>query len=230
MSDGAGPPRALAHARDRAAAVLGEAFADDQLGVEEFEARLDRCYRATSVEELGELFRDLTVSPPAVLEAGAARQEPARRPAGSGGKLDGRHRPAGPVDPADRPGHDLVVALMGGMGRGGRWTPPRHLNAVAVMGGVELDFRQARFPEGETTMNAVALMGGVEITVPPGLAVECSGVPIMGGFDRVDQEDDGRVAPGAVLRIRGFAFMGGIEVRTAAPGEELPSGGVAELD
>ena len=216
------PSKTLARARERAAEALTRAFADDELDVDDFEARLDRCYRAGGFDELEELFEDLTVSLP-------ARREGTGAPAGSGADPDAgvaargsREDTGGPPAPSDRQDHDLVVAVMSGVGRGGRWTPPRHINAVAVMGGVELDFRQARFPAGETTLNAVAFMGGVEIVVPPGLAVTSSGVPLMGGFERVDQDDDGRRAPGAVLRIRGLACMGGVEVRTARPGEELP--------
>lgn len=231
-----GPSRTLARARERAADGLTRAFAEDELDVDEFEARLDRCWRARSFDELETLFEDLAVACP------ARRPERGVR-GGDAGETRGTGAPSGSSAPArssagahrrpvptERPGHDLVMAVMSGVGRGGRWTPPRHINAVAVMGGVELDFRDARFPEGETTVNAVALMGGVEIVVPPGLAVTCSGVPILGGFERLDQEDDGTRAPGAVLRIRGLACMGGVEVRAAGTDEAASPGGVAELD
>ncbi len=230
------PSRTLVRARERAAAALTEAFADDELDVEEFETRLDRCWRAESFDELEDLFGDLAAAPPVLApggdapggaaEAGPGASADGRSPPGPVGRADRGRRPA----PADRRGHDLVLGLMSGVGRGGVWVPPRHVNVVAVMGGVELDFREARFPEGETTLHAVAFMGGIEIVVPPGLAVTSAGVAIMGGYDRLEQGDDGRRAPGAVLRVRGAALMGGIEMRVAEPGEELPSGGVAELD
>lgn len=223
MSEGGGrPSRTLVRARERAAASLTEAFAGDELDVDEFEARLDRCWRAGSFGELEELFEDLTVSPARAEGPGAGVGAPGRAGGASETAPERRAPRSAPPAPADRPGHDLVIAVMSGVGRGGRWTPPRHVNAVAVMGGVELDFREARFPEGETTVNAFALMGGVEIVVPPGLAVDCGGVALMGGYDRLSQDGDGRTAPGAVLRIRGMAFMGGIEVRVAEAGEELP--------
>lgn len=228
------PSRTLLRARERAAAGLTEAFAGDELDVDEFEARLDRCWRAANFEELEGLFEDLTVSLPVPAEeTDEARTgtAPAGGPAEAQGRAPGPDAPRGvPPAPADRPGHDLVLAVMSGVGRGGRWVPPRHINAVAVMGGVELDFREARFPAGETTLHAVALMGGVEIVVPPGLAVTSAGIALMGGYDRLDQEGAGRASEGAVLRIRGVALMGGVQVRVAEPGEELPSGGVAELD
>lgn len=219
MSEDLRPSRTLVRAREEAATALTGAFADDELDVDEFEARLDRCWRAGSFEEIEALFDDLTVTAPVLREDATAERRSGPGSTSSPAPSEG---PEALSRPVDRPGHDLVLAVMSGVGRGGRWTPPRHVNAVAVMGGVELDFRQARFPPGETTVNAVAFMGGVEIVVPPGVAVTCAGVPIMGGFERLDQEDDGRTAPGAVLRIRGAAVMGGVEVRTARPGEEPP--------
>ena len=112
----------------------------------------------------------------------------------------------------------LVVALMGGAERRGVWTPPHQLNVVAVMGGVELDFREARLAPGVTELNVLALMGGVEILVPPGVRVESTIIPIMGG---VNTRGVGSLADAdaPVLRLRGLALMGGVEVRERLPGE-----------
>lgn len=225
MSDDPRPPaRPLERARDRAVEALTGLYADDELTVEELEERLDRCYRAGSVDDLETLFSDVPARPD--LDAvrpddpgsrdGAASEGVAAEPAAG---RTGRPSGSAAETPAERPRHDLVLGVLGGVRRSGRWTPPRHMNAVAVMGGVELDFREARFPPGETTLNAVAFWGGVEITVPPGLRVECSGVPLMGGFDRVDQDGEEGVHPDAVLRIRGVACMGAVEVGVKAPGE-----------
>jgi hypothetical protein len=219
VSDDPRPPaRPLERARDRAVDALTGLYADDELTVEELEERLDRCYRAGSVDELETLFSDLPARP----ELDAVRADDGAGRASEGAGVEpGAGRPSGRAaePPAERPRHDLVLGVLSGVRRSGRWTPPRHMNAVAVMGGVELDFRDARFPPGETTLNAVAFWGGIEITVPPGLRVECGGVPLMGGFDRVDQDGEEGVHPGAVLRIRGVACMGAVEVAVKAPGE-----------
>src|SRR5665213_908681 len=42
-----------------------------------------------------------------------------------------------------------VVAIMGGNGRKGRWRTGSHVTAVAIMGGCEIDFRQAEFESDE---------------------------------------------------------------------------------
>lgn len=202
----AGKPlhRQLQRAQDVAVGALASAFAEDDLTLDEYEARLDRCYRAGTIAEVRDVVADL----PEVPDVGSTA-EPAAGRAGAG------RQPA----EVDRANHDLVLAVLSGVKRSGRWTPPRHVHAVAVMGGAELDFREARFPEGETTVNVLAVMGGVDIVVPPGLRVECSGIPLMGGFERLDQDGDPEVGAGAVLRIRGVACMGGVDVRVAEPGE-----------
>jgi hypothetical protein len=64
-----------------------------------------------------------------------------------------------------------------------------------------------------------ALMGGLEIIVPPWLAVECDATAIMGGFEEMDR-GHGEPDPGrALLRITGFAMMGGVSIETRQPGE-----------
>ena len=88
-----------------------------------------------------------------------------------------------------------------------------------MMGGVELDFREAVLAPGVTEVHAFAFWGGVQITVPPDVRVECTGLGLMGGFDH--REDVGGVDdPSApVLRVTGVALMGGVEVRVRYPGE-----------
>jgi hypothetical protein len=87
------------------------------------------------------------------------------------------------------------------------------------MGGAHLDLREARFPPGPVDIEIFSMMGGTEIIVPPGLAVETHGSAIMGGFQEVNRAplhpDDN--AP--LLRVHGFVFMGGVDIRMRLPGE-----------
>ena len=64
-----------------------------------------------------------------------------------------------------------MVAALGGVERKGRWIPARTSYAIALMGGLSLDFREALLPPGETEVWIFTLMGGAEIIVPPGLTV-----------------------------------------------------------
>jgi len=104
-----------------------------------------------------------------------------------------------------------VVAILGGSARKGQWEPPAYLRVLAVMGGVELDFREAELYEGETVVDILAIMGGVNIIVPPDIDVETSGLGLMGGFASFSNRAEETGAP--LLRIKGTAIMGGVEVK-----------------
>jgi len=103
-----------------------------------------------------------------------------------------------------------IVAVMGGAERKGRWRPARHTIVVTVMGGAELDLREAELADG-VHITAVTVMGGIGIAVPDGVSVELGGFALMGANggpeDRVPPPPD---AP--VVRIRAFSLMGGVGV------------------
>lgn len=189
------PPVALEKARERTVRELSEHFALDHLDERQLESRLDRAYAAASLQELGEVVADL----------------PELR---SGTSPEARTAPAEQVKE-----RQVVVAIMGGAARKGSWVPPRQLNVLALMGGADLDFREARFGSGVVEVNVLALMGGVEITVPPGVRVEVNGVAIMGGFEQRASAAAPPDPAAPLIRIGGFAMMGGVEVRTRLPGE-----------
>lgn len=193
-------PAPIPESRERTVRALCAHFAADALGTEEFERRLELAYKATSPAELAVLTADL----PALAE-GAAAPAPRVRTAAADA-LDVRERQA-------------VVAVMGGVRRRGHWTPARQILATAVMGGVELDFREARFGPGITEVVVFALMGGVEIIVPPDLPVESGGIGLMGGFDSAGQGPTPTDPDAPRLRIQGVAIMGGVEVHARLPGE-----------
>jgi hypothetical protein len=193
------PPVRLEAHRERIVEELSQHFAHDHLDTAEFENRLDVAYRATTLAELEKLKADLPALP---------NQEP-RAPV-YGVEL---------ADESETRDRQVVFALMGGSERTGSWTPARTIDVLALMGGVELDFRLARFAPGVTTVNVAAIMGGVEIIVPPGLHVESSGIGIMGAFESFNQAADARDAGAPVLRITGIALMGAVEIAQRLPGE-----------
>ena len=77
-----------------------------------------------------------------------------------------------------------LVAIMGGSQRRGRFRAVGSINAIAVMGGDEIDLREAEIEGGELTLNLFALMGGSNIYVPDSVEVEIGGFSIMGGHER----------------------------------------------
>jgi len=70
-------------------------------------------------------------------------------------------------------------------------------------------------------------MGGVEILVPPGVRVETSGIGVMGGFESFSQSGD-PAAP--LLRISGFALMGGVEIAQRLVGESKRAAKLRQRD
>jgi hypothetical protein len=182
--------RASDHDREQVAARLHAAAAEGRLSLDELGERLGVLYEARTYGELVPLTRDLPA--------------PSVRPAGPA--------PAGPL----RPGPAVSVAVMSGCERGGEWTVPERHTAVALMGGVELDLRAARFAAPEVSISCVAVMGGIVITVPHDMDVEATGFGLMGAFDG----KGAGARPGSQrVRVSGFALMGAVEVKRAKPPE-----------
>jgi class 3 adenylate cyclase len=81
------------------------------------------------------------------------------------------------------------------------------------MGGCELDLRKAEIDGPEVEITAIAFMGGIQITVPEGFDVEMKVFPFMGGGEL--KLRDVPIIPGSPrIVVRGFAMMGGVEVRS----------------
>jgi predicted membrane protein len=84
-------------------------------------------------------------------------------------------------------------------------------DATAIMGGVELDLRNAKIRDGEeAVLDTFAMWGGVEIRVPENWRVIGKVMPLMGGFE---DKTVGNGAGGPVLVIQGTALMGSVEVK-----------------
>jgi len=105
---------------------------------------------------------------------------------------------------------------MGGSQRRGRFRTVGSINAVAIMGGDEIDLREAEIEGGELTLNLFALMGGSNIYIPDSVDVEVGGFSVMGGHEEVGRERPPR--PGApVIRIRVYTLMGGASIYRLPP-------------
>jgi predicted membrane protein len=55
---------------------------------------------------------------------------------------------------------------MGGSHRRGRYRLNSAVNVIAVMGGDEIDLRDAELDGGQVTLTVISIMGGVSIYVP----------------------------------------------------------------
>ena len=178
--------------REQAADVLREAAGHGRITMDELDERLELAYAAKTYADLAAVIRDLPAPAPT----------PGPGPA-MAGRIGGTPRST------------FSIAIMSGARRAGRWVVPRTYVGVAVMGGVELDLRDAQFSEPEVTIHAYTLMGGIEITVPEDIDVDVSGIACMGGFDH---NASGPGVPGAPrVRVVGCAVMGGVEVKRKPP-------------
>lgn len=189
--------------------ALMEHFANDVMDVDEFERRVGIAHTAATADELKELLKDLP---------GGGDLPVARGDVAGDALAPTREYSITSSDQVED--RQYVVACMGGSSRRGRWTPARKNFAIAVMGGAELDFREAVFGPGVTEVQVFALCGGVDIIVPPGLNVESRGIALLGGFDHSADTPTASGDPSQpTLRITGVALMGGVGVSVRYPGE-----------
>ncbi|HEX3796441.1 MAG TPA: adenylate/guanylate cyclase domain-containing protein [Acidimicrobiales bacterium] len=169
--------------RDQTVTLLREHVVVGRLTLDEFSERVGLALQARTQGDLESAMGDL----PAVAEPEA---ETLRR-------RSRRH----------------FVAIMSGASAKGRWRVGAKTTAVAIMGGCEIDLRQAEIDGPEVVITAVAFWGGVEIIVPEGFEVELEGFAFMGGRD-LKLKNVPRVPGSPRIRIRGFAVMGGIDIKS----------------
>ncbi len=82
--------------------------------------------------------------------------------------------------------------------------------ATAIMGGCELDLRDAAIQDGPAEIELFSFWGGIELRVPQEWDVRVKGTAIMGGYeDKTAGIGDGS----QVLIVTGTIFMAGVEIR-----------------
>jgi hypothetical protein len=185
--------------RERVAETLREAAGDGRLTMDELDERLDAVYAAKTYAELVPITRDLPDN-----SGAASVPAPSRADSGDVRQYGGE------------PTSHTAVAILGGFSRKGDWVVPKTFNAFMLLGGGEIDLRDARFAEREVSIHVVAILGGCEITVPEDATVNVNGVGIMGAFEHSAQ-GSGISAGGPVINISGVAFMGGVDVTRKPP-------------
>jgi Domain of unknown function (DUF1707)/Cell wall-active antibiotics response 4TMS YvqF len=174
--------------RDQAVRVLGDHAAVGRLTLDELEERSGRALAAKTRGELATLTGDLPAEP-------------------------GQDRPA-PALP--RKTVRWMVAIMSGSQRRGRFRAVGRINAIAFMGGDELDLREAEIEGGELTLNVVAVMGGATIYIPDSVELDVGGFSLMGASTEIGSDRPPR--PGApVIRLRAWHLMGGTTIFRVPP-------------
>lgn len=82
-------------------------------------------------------------------------------------------------------------------------------NASAIMGGVDIDLRDAAIKD-EATLNVFAFWGGITLKVPEGWVVKSKITPVAGGVEIKTKPAD-KGAP--ILYLVGDVIMSGVEVK-----------------
>jgi DUF1707 SHOCT-like domain/Cell wall-active antibiotics response LiaF, C-terminal len=174
--------------RDETLRILGEHASVGRLTLDELEERSSRALAAKTRGELATLTGDLP------REAGQGRPAPAlaRKPV------------------------RWMVAIMSGSHRRGRFRAVGSINAISIMGGDEIDLREAEIEGGELTINLFAFMGGATIYIPDSVELEVGGFSLMGGNTEIGAERPAR--PGApVIQLRAWNLMGGATIYRVPP-------------
>jgi hypothetical protein len=120
----------------------------------------------------------------------------------------GRRLPTGVYDPS---AVINAVGIMAGIKRQSTALDFVGGSATAIMGGVEIDLREAKIPEGKVAvLDTFAFWGAVELWIPPDWKVDGQVFPLMGGFEDKTRRSTGT---GPTLLIKGAAVMGAVEVK-----------------
>jgi hypothetical protein len=168
--------------RMQVAQLLTEAAAQGRLPMPEYENRLSRAYAAQTHSELELLSADLPDVATGTCSTGPCRPAPST----------------------------LLLAIMSGFERRGRWNVPKRLTSFALFGGGVIDLRYADFTSPDVEIHSYSICGGQTILLPPETNVDVRGVGVMGSFDHVG----GPGSPGAPrVTIRGFSLWGSVGIK-----------------
>jgi predicted membrane protein len=115
------------------------------------------------------------------------------------------------LDKAGNESQVNITAVMSGYKNRNTSQDFRGGEITAIMGGSDLDLRQASI-NGDAVLNVFAFCGGITIKVPIDWTVIMEGTPIMGGFEE-KTVPPAAGGTGKRLILRGYVIMGGVEVR-----------------
>jgi hypothetical protein len=120
------------------------------------------------------------------------------------------------VSAADGRSRFSALAIMSGVVRRTATQQFEGADLTAIMGGCEIDLRQASIAAGrEACIDVFAFWGGIDIKIPDDWVVVNRAIPLMGGIE--DKTRSPIAAPAKTLVIRGIVIMGGVSIKNAAP-------------
>lgn len=189
--------------RHKVAELLRQAAGEGRIDLDELDERLEATYQAKTYGDLVPITADLPT-------AGGAAPAPVPPP-------------TGPTSGSPAVRYSGAIAIMSETKRTGVWLVEAEQTAVAVLGSVVLDLREAQFESHEVVITANAVLGEVQVVVDAGTTVILEGVGVMGEFSEQRPKvpyDAERGGP--VVRVRGFAMLGSVHVvRKGPPGDSI---------
>ncbi len=112
-----------------------------------------------------------------------------------------------------------MFAVLGGSQRTSNDKPFRGGDVTSIMGGTQLDLRQATIEPGqEAVINVFAMMGGHEVWVPSGWTVVSEVMPILGAIEdkrlpAIDTAPRASTDAAPRLVLRGVVLLGGLVLK-----------------
>jgi len=120
-----------------------------------------------------------------------------------------RHMTFSEAETKDANSYIKALAVMGGFKRMNNSQDFKGGELTAIMGGFELDLRDASI-HGEAVIDIFTMMGGMSMQIPEDWLVIFDVTPFMGGYD--DKTHPPKDSTKRLV-IRGTTIMGGIEIK-----------------
>lgn len=212
--------RASNSERESAVATIDNALADGRITPTEHQERLDQATGAVFLDELESLTADIGGM------GGLLRYpQPGSAPTG---ELSDTFRADEDALPAPRPqsapvryapegasGDSFSISVLGASSLTGQWIVAKRHTSLAVMGGTEIDLRDALLTSNQVTITCIAVMGGIDIIVPDNAIIRVNGIGLLGGFGwekSTSALPETLPSDAPTITINGIGLMGGVDI------------------
>jgi hypothetical protein len=118
------------------------------------------------------------------------------------------------------PPHRGAVSVWTNVKRTGDWILARTFRVIALMGGVEIDLRNARLGPGVSTIEVKCMWGGISILVPDDIHIECEVEALAAGAEITHVVPTRAAIDAPRVRVIGTVLMGGVDIKVVPPDYE----------
>lgn len=181
----------LARYREITIDILTKGYADDLIGVNEFERRVEQAHNAPSYRELEALVADLPSEYRRALPVGPSHPTPPTPPSG-----------------ASEP---RVFAILSEREISGDFFDRDFGSAVAVMGSLHVDLTDVHALAENPVLHVFGLMSDIKVSVPPDVRVELQLTPILADV-KLKGRNVSKHTASRTLRVTGMAVMSDVKI------------------